>query len=219
MRNDRTRGVDRGSDLAQQVLDRGLDACLGPRREADPSIGRRLGGVRRQAAHGRDGDPAAEPARRSLLEFVGLVEDDGVVVGKHSGAVAALPQREVGEVERVVGDHEVGLRRPRACVLGEARGHAGAPAAQATVGADGELGPQGGRRLRVELGAVAGPSSPRSRAAGARRRPRRRAGRRELDGVDAPPAEVVLAALDDGDPNLTAECRLGGGSSLVSSCS
>ena len=200
----------RGSDLAQQVLDRGLDACLGPRREADPSIGRGLDSVRRQASHGRDGDPAAEPARRGLLELVGLVEDDGVVVGKHSGAVAALPQREVGEVERVVGDHEVGLRRPGACVLGEARGHAGAPAAQAAVGADGELGPQSGRRLRVELGAVAGPRrlDPGQQAlvgvlVAEQAEPV------ELDGVDAPPAEVVLAALDDGDPNLTAECRLG----------
>ena len=118
------------------------------------------------------------------------------MVGQDAGAVAALPQREVGEVEGMVGDHEVGLSRTCAGVLGEAGGHPGAPAAQAAVGADGELGPQGGRRLGVELGAVAG-----------RRRldpgqqalvgvlVAEQAEPVELDRFDAPPAEVVLAAL------------------------
>ena len=62
----------------------------------------------------------------------------------------------MGEVERVVRDHEVGLAGALARRLGEARRDERAAAARAAVGADGELGPERLGRLELELGPVAG---------------------------------------------------------------
>ena len=53
-----------------------------------------------------DGDAAAEPRGRRVLEAVCLVEDDGIVLGE-DGGVRLLTKAEVGEVERVVDDDEI----------------------------------------------------------------------------------------------------------------
>ena len=87
-----------------------------------------------------------------------LVEDDRVVLGEHAGAVAGLgAERQVGEVEGVVRDHELGLLRP-----------ARAPARRSSVARNGQRRPAQrsgptassaqsvGARLERELGAVAG---------------------------------------------------------------
>ena len=76
---------------------------------------------------------------------------DRVVLGKHAAA-----RGHVGEVQRVVRDHELGLGRTPPRSLREARREQRAAAAGAAVGADGELGPQCVRRLERQLGAVAG---------------------------------------------------------------
>ena len=65
--------------------------------------------VGREPAQPGARDAPAEPGRGRLLEPVGLVEDDRVVLGQHAAAGG-----EVGEVERVVRDHELGLAGARA---------------------------------------------------------------------------------------------------------
>ena len=112
------------------------------------------------------------------------------------------------EVERVVDDHEIGLRGSAARRLREARGNEGAAAAGAAVGADGELSPQRSRRLDLELGAVAGL---RRVEPALHRLPRRAvvpAGEQErLKALQLPPAEVVRAPLEDARVDLAADRR------------
>ena len=187
-------------------------AVLGARRQADSGLGRGLNGVQDEAAHGRDRDARSEPARCTLLQLVRLVEDNGVVLGQDAGAVGAVAQGQVGEVERVVRDHELGLAGLLACRLGEAARHARAAPAEAAVGADGQLRPQRRGRLLLQLGAIAGPR---------RLDPRQQAlvgglvaeqpDARELDRLDPPAAEVVLPALEHRDPHLPPERRRGEG--------
>ena len=78
----------------------------------------------------------ARASSQRFLELVCLVEDDGVVLGQDARAVAAFAQREVGEVEGVVGDHQVGLGRALPSALRETRCHARAAPAEAAVRAD-----------------------------------------------------------------------------------
>ena len=138
-------------------------------------------------------DAPAEPGRGRLLEPVRFVEDDGVVLGQHAAA-----RGDVREVQRVVDDHEIGLRGAGTRRLREARGNERAAAARAAVGADRELAPERGGRLDLELGAVArlGRVEPRLH-----RLPRRAvvpARKQErLEALQLPPAEVVRAALED----------------------
>ncbi len=107
--------------------------------------------VEREAVEARARHAAAEPGCGCLLEPMGLVEDDGVVVGQDAAA-----RGDVGEVERVVRDHELGLGGPSARGLGEAARKERAATARAPVGADGELGPERVGGLEGELGAVPG---------------------------------------------------------------
>ena len=75
---------------------------------------------------------------------------DGVVLGEDAAAGG-----DVGEVEGVIRDHEVGLGGPGPRRLGEAGREERAAAAGAAVGADRELGPERLGRLERQLGAVA----------------------------------------------------------------
>ncbi len=55
-------------------------------------------------------EAGAQPLGRRVLELVGLVEDDGVVLRQHADrAVRGDAQPEIGEVERVVDDDHVGV--------------------------------------------------------------------------------------------------------------
>jgi hypothetical protein len=85
---------------------------------------------------------------------VSLVEDHGVVLGQDTGALGPLPESQVGEIERVIRDHELRLGRARPGRLRVARSDVGATPAGAAVAPDRQLRPEGGARLEVELGAV-----------------------------------------------------------------
>ena len=145
-----------------------------------------------------------------------LVEDDGIVVGKDAGAVAPGPQSQIREVERVVHDHELRLTRALARRLRVARRDERAALPLAAVGADREVGPERCARLELELrpvsrlrrfdpvpqplvltGVSLGPEEGRPRSA------------EELEPVQALPAEVVLAPLQDGAANLPSQSALG----------
>ncbi len=162
----------------------------------------------------RAADAAAEPRGGDVLEPVRLVEDDHVVVRQHP-PVPPLAQAEVGEVERVVDDHEVGVLGALARRLREAGAGEAARAAEAAVRSDRELGPQAPGRLHLELGAVAGlgrVEPPAQRVEGAavlllrEERPAE-----ELEAVQAVPADVVVAALQHRDVDLAAERGRGAG--------
>ena len=136
---------------------------------------------------------------------MGLVEDDGVVLRQH-----AAPRGQVGEVERVVRDHEIGRRRPIACSLGETRPVERAAPSRAAVGADGELGPQRVRRLELELRAVAGLGRAEPalhRLPGPAVAPLGEEDRLEARELAA--AEVVLPPFQHLDPNITVQRRRG----------
>jgi hypothetical protein len=138
---------------------------------------------------------------------VGLVEDDGVVLGQHAPAC-----REVGEVERVVADHELGLARASPRGLGEAGAVERAAAPGAAVGADGELRPERIRRLDRQLGPVAGlrPGEP-----GLERLERllvaRVAEEHRPEALQLLAADVVLASLQDRHAYLAPERARRGG--------
>ena len=83
-----------------------------------------------------------------------LVEDDGRVLGEDR-RVELLANAEVGEVERVVDDHEVRLARTASRGFREAHADERAPSAEAPVCADRELAPEALRRLEGQLGPVA----------------------------------------------------------------
>ena len=138
---------------------------------------------------------------------MGLIEDDGVVIGQHVAAGG-----DIGEVERVVRDHELRLGGAPACGLGKAARKERAAAARAPVGADGELGPEGFRRLERELGAVSGL---RLRDPGPERLVgllvARVAQEHRPEALELAAAEVVLAALENGDRDLAPERASSGG--------
>ena len=120
------------------------------------------------------------------------------------------PHRQVGEVERVIDDHELGLLRPRPGLLGEAAGQEGTAPAGAAVGADGHLGPERRPRLEGELRAVPGlrrldPALQALVVGGVLGR----AEERQCQSLQALPAQVVLAALEHGDVELARERRRG----------
>ena len=131
---------------------------------------------RREAAEPRARDAAAEPRRRRLLQPVRLVEDHRVVLGQDAAA-----RREVGEVERVVRDHELGL--PGACArrFGEARPRRTRTAARRSGRARRRAPPRARptARRRAPRGR---PSRSRRARAGAPRTPPRRARSRSSIG-------------------------------------
>ncbi len=191
----------RGRHRPQQAVSRSLDAV-------ERAAGRRLGrlaaaalDVRCETAQHRARDAAAEPGGCCLLEPVRLVEDHRVVVGQHSASGG-----EIGEVERVVPDHELGLAGPRFRRLGEARADERAAAPCTAIGADRELGPERIRRLEQQLGAVAGlglgepwlQSFERLLVA-------RVAQEHRPEALELLAAEVVLAALEHSYAHVTTE--------------
>ena len=107
----------------------------------------------------RRGDDGTEAARRDLdpearghdlLELVGLVEDDDVVVGQHRPAAGQVRPVEVG-----VDDHDVGRRGPVVGGFGEAASARGAVVgARAFPGADAQHVPGPVGRLEAQVGAI-----------------------------------------------------------------
>jgi hypothetical protein len=170
------------------------------RRRPDRGATRALDVVRQTAEPGPR-DAAAEPRRGALLEPVRLVEDDRVVLGQDAPA-----RRQMREVERVVDDHEVGVRGAFARRLGEARRDERAAAAGAAVRTDGELGPERRRRFERELRPVAGLGLVQERL---HRLPRLGVApvgeEKRLEALQGTPAEVVRAPLQDADVDLGAE--------------
>ena len=81
-------------------------------------------------------DASAEPRGGGVFEPMRLVEDDGVVLGQDARAVGAPAEGEVGEIERVVRDYELGAPCPLSGRLGEAGADVWTPPPSAAVGAD-----------------------------------------------------------------------------------
>ena len=157
-----------------------------------------------------DGNAAAEPRGRRVLEAVCLVEDDGVVLGE-DGGVGLLTQAEVGEVQGVVHDHEIcGARLPTGG-FGEARRGERALAPEAAVGADRELAPERVRRLERKLCPVARLRLLEPRAQELEGRcvlfPAQQLAAEQLEAVQRLAAEVVLAALEHGNSHFTPDRR------------
>jgi hypothetical protein len=132
------------------------------------------------------------------------------VFRENGGAVGARAEREVREVEGVVGDDELRLPRSLARDFGEAASDEGAEAARAALSSHGELGPERFRRLEVELGAVArfrhcDPVPQPLEVGSVLCRPEEPA--ELVDTLEALAAKVVLAALDHCDPDGAPERR------------
>jgi len=141
---------------------------------------------------------------------MGLVEDDGIVIGQDPGAVVSRSQGEVGEVERMVGDHELCAARTLAGRLRVAGAHVRTAPPSAAVGADRDLGPERRARLEGELGAVSRlrrlyPGTQAFVVGRVLGGPEEAA--EPVDAAEALAAEVVLAALEDGYANLAPQCR------------
>ena len=190
-----------------------VDLGQRPRRRRAALLAAEALHVTLELAEARERDPAAEPRGGRFLQAVRLVEDDRVVLRQDSGAVGARAECKVCEVEGVVRDDELRLPRPLARLLGEAASYEGAEAARAALGSHGELGPERLRRLEVELSAVArlrhGDPVPEPLEVG-RVLCRSEEPAELVDALEALAAEVVLAALDDGDPDRPPERRRGG---------
>ena len=108
-------------------------------------------GRRGQGAEATRGDLDAQARGHHLLELVGLVEDDDVVLGQHGP-----PAGQVGAVEVGVDHHHVGRHGPVPGGLGEApvpRGAVEGPRALAGADADHAPGPAAG--LEAQVGPVA----------------------------------------------------------------
>ena len=156
-------------------------------------------------------DAAAEPRCGRFLEPVRLVEDHRVVLGQHAAAGG-----EVREIQRVVRDHEVGLRGALAGRLGEAAGDERAAAAGTAICADRQLGPQRLGRLERELGPVTGLGLVEPALHRLPRAPVAPFGEQEgLEALKLAPAEVVLAALQHDHVDLAADRRRGDRDVLV----
>ena len=147
-----------------------------------------------------------------------LVEDDRVVLRQDARAVVAAavarsPQRHVGEVERVVRDHQLGLARTLPRGLSEAHLHEWTAAAGAAVGSDRELRPERFRRLDRELRPVARLRlvEPRSELVELRcvGLVAQQLAAEQAESLERLPADVVLAALEHRDPDLAPERRGG----------
>ena len=112
----------------------------------------------------------------------------------------------MGEVERVICDHELGLAGARLRRLCEARREERAAAAGAAVGADGNLGPERLGRFDLELGAVArlGRGKPRLDRL-VRFLVTRVAKQHRAEALELLAADVVRAALEHRDPHLAPE--------------
>ena len=145
-------GIEPREQLFASPID-GVEHACGHRRRA---LATRSFHVSQQLAKAAERHAPTEPGSGALLQAVPLVEDDRIVLRQDAGAVARLqPDREIGEVERVVDDHELGIQRLCPRLFRIARRQERTPSARAAVGADGHLGPECRTRLERELGAVA----------------------------------------------------------------
>ena len=153
----------------------------------------------------RDLDP--EVLRGHVLQQVGLVQDDRVVVGDHR-AVAAVLDREVG-AEQVVVDHdEVRLQRALPHARHPAGIEVGAGLADAVLAGRGDLAPEVGTVGQVfDLAAVARlrPRSPGLDGAEERDLVEPAEAARLPERLVAEEAQVVAAALHDGDAQVAPE--------------
>ena len=139
----------------------------------------------------------AQPFGSRVLQLVRLVEDDRVVLREHADRpVRGDAQAEIGEVERVIDDHHVGVARTLARLLCEAGRRVRAARAQAALRADGDLRPGARGRFVIELGAVSGQRrvEPRTQAFEGLAVHGIEQAHAELH--DHPPAGVVGAALE-----------------------
>lgn len=213
-----TTGVESVDHLAAERLDLVEQA----RRRPLAALSRPALDVAGEPAQTAERDPPAEPARGGLLEPVGLVEDDRVVLGKDA-SFAATPgsKREVREVEGVIRDHELRAGGPLARGLGEARSAKRTAAAEAAIGPDRELRPQGGRRLEGELRTISGvrrvdPAEQLTVLCGVLRRPEQRPGLgpEQREPLEAAATKVVVAPLQKRAGDVAREGR-GSGRDVV----
>ncbi len=116
-------------------------------------LGHQRAGRQRQGPEASRGDLHPEARGHDLLELVGLVEDDHVVLGQDGPAAG-----QVGPVEVGVDHDHVGRRRGVAGGLGETVIPRGAvERARALPGSDAHHAPGPGTGLEAEVGPVAGP--------------------------------------------------------------
>ncbi len=193
-----------GRQRAEEALRVESQAGERERRRVDLRDTRRRLDVARQARDRGEREPQPERLRRRVLEPVRLVEHHQVVLRQDADvARARRAQREVGEVQRVVDEDDVGLAGPRPRGLGEAARALGALRAAAAIGPDRELAPDRAGRQMVELVAVA-----RLRRAQPGVEPRERVGLVELDAHprlrQLRAADVRGAPLHDRRPELAA---------------
>ena len=167
--------------------------------------------------HGAAHAPA-QPRGRRFLEPVSLVEDDRVVLRKDRGRVGAAAKPEIGEVQGVVDDDQLGMGGALARGLREAERGEHAAATEAAVRPDGDLRPDRIGRLDLELGAVArlGQVDPAAHPVegGGVLGPREELSAEKLEPMEGVPAQVVLAALEHRHLHLAAQ-RLGGGRDVL----
>jgi hypothetical protein len=198
-----------GRDDAEEAEPRRLHPVDGAGRDRHGGLAAGTVDVPQQAVDHRPADPAAEPGRCRLLQPVRLVEDHRVVLGEDGRRVGAAAQSQVREVERMVRDHELGMRGALARSLGEARPGEGTEAAEAAVGADCDLRPHAVGRLDVELRPVARlgrlDPPPHRVEGGGVLGAREELSAEELVAVQAVAAEIVLAALEDGHADVAPE--------------
>jgi hypothetical protein len=145
------RGQGAREPLADPGRQRGLEQVAGRPERVDGGSGRHGPAEGGEDAEPADGDLGAEGGRGDVLELVRLVEDHEVVIGQHVSAAG-----EVGPVKVGVDDDDGRLLRPAPRLFGEAAITARAAHRARAVGRRGaQLGPDPGRRLEVQLGAVA----------------------------------------------------------------
>ena len=112
--------------------------------------------IARKARQRRRRDAGAKRFGRDLLEGMGLIDDQHVVLGQdHRLATPGRTQREVGKVERVVDEHDLAPRRTLAGELGVAAIALGTARATAAIGTNGELTPDNLARHKRQLVTVA----------------------------------------------------------------
>ena len=146
------------------------------------------------ARHGK-----AEMFAGDVLDHVGLVEDDDVVVGQQLDPGPA--QRQVGKVERVVDDEHLGMPDPPPRRVVEALLMGRAAAAHAIAGVACNLVPHGGSRQGLEIGPRAVAGLPRPGGEGEQFSPFSLFGKQAagpLEGEPQPPqAHVVAPPFDE----------------------
>ena len=157
-----------------------------------------------QLLHAEAGYLKPEVVGGHVLQRVGLVEDDRVVVGQDLDPGARGPHREVGEEEVVVDEEQLGRRRAGAGAGDEALVPELALATKARVAGGGEIAPGGELVGQVDLAPVAGlgRTQPALDARPEGRLVADRKGRGACEGLAPLQAVVVGAPLEVGGVDL-----------------